>query len=263
MFAVEAHADGRIGVGGDFTVFNGQALRRLARLNADGSVDFGFEPGAGPNDAVLALKIEPDSAVVIGGRFTEVDGLPRNHVARIHGDEKFSLGILHFTAATYPVNENAGTITLVLRRSGNLKGGASVQYATRDGSATAGADYQPASGTLDFGPGEIEKSLTLTIFDDALGEGNETFVLTLTDAAGVELTDRDAATVLIVDDEAAVAFSAVARGPDPAPDTVQITNTGGSTLGDLIVDAVEYVSGAPGWLDATLSGASATNSCGR
>src|SRR5439155_14447145 len=112
VFAVAAHADGRIGVGGEFTSFNGRTLNRLARLNSDGSVDTGFNIGAGANDTLMTLKIQPDSALVIGGRFTTVDGLPRNHIARVHGDEKFSLGILQFSAATYRVAENAGSVTL-------------------------------------------------------------------------------------------------------------------------------------------------------
>src|SRR5205814_9166105 len=98
---------------------NGRSLNRIGRLNPDGSVDVGFNPGAGANNTVLALRMQPDSALVIGGRFTTVDGLPRNHVARVHGDEKFSLGLLQFSATAYRGSENAGSVTLVCRRSGN------------------------------------------------------------------------------------------------------------------------------------------------
>ena len=176
-------------------------------MNSDGSLDSGFNPGTGANDTVLALRIQPDSALVIGGRFTMVDDLPRNHIARVHGDEKFSLGLLQFSATTYLVDENAGSVTITLRRSGSLKGACSVDYATVDGTASATVDYQPASGTLNFAAGELEKSITLSILDDVLGEGNESFSLTLTNAVGVDITDPAAATILIVDNESAVAFS--------------------------------------------------------
>ena len=43
-----------------------------------------------------------------------------------------------------------------------------VNYATADDTATAGADYQSASGTLSFAPGETSKSFTVTILNDAL-----------------------------------------------------------------------------------------------
>jgi uncharacterized delta-60 repeat protein len=208
VFGVAVHVDGRIGLGGDFTSFDGRLVNRIARLYSDGSVDAGFDPGTGANDAVLALQIQPDSAMVIGGKFTMVDDLPRNRIARVHGDEKFSLGLLEFTAPTFLVNENGGLINLVLRRYGNLKSDCSIDYATTDGTATAGADYTTAGGTLNFAAGESEKNIAITILDDTLAEGNESFSLTLSNAIGVELTDRGAATVVIVDDESAVAFGA-------------------------------------------------------
>jgi uncharacterized delta-60 repeat protein len=197
VFAVAVTADGRIGLGGDFTVFNGQPLNGIARLNFDGSVDAGFNPGTGANNTVLALRFQPDSAMVIGGKFTVVDDLPRNHIGRVHGDEKFSLGILQFSAAIYLVGENGASVSVILRRSGNPKGACSVDYATSDGTATAGADYQPASGTLDFAPGEIEKRINISILDDTEAEGNESFNLTLTNPVGVELTDQAATRVVI------------------------------------------------------------------
>jgi uncharacterized delta-60 repeat protein len=207
VFGVAAQADGRIGLGGDFTTFDGRSLNRIARLNSDGTVDAGFNPGTGANDTVLALRIQLDSAVVVGGRFTVVDDLPRNHVARVHGDEKFTLGLLQFSATTYRVDENAGSVTIVLRRSGNLKGACSVDYATSDGTASAAVDYQSASGTLNFAAGEIQRTITLSIQDDAQAEGNESFTLTLTNATGVDVTDQAAATVVIVDDESTVSFT--------------------------------------------------------
>ncbi len=54
-----------------------------------------------------------------------------------------------------------------------------VDYATADGTATAGADYTAASGTLTFAPGETEQTVAVTILDDAHDEGEETFTLTL------------------------------------------------------------------------------------
>src|SRR5262249_54253067 len=130
VFGVAVQADGRIGVGGDFTSFNGRPLNRIARLNSDGSLDNGFNPGTGANDTVFALRIQPDSALVIGGTFTAVDDLSRSHIARVHGDEKFSLGLLQFGASTYLFDEKAGNVSIAVRRSGNLKAACSVDYAT-------------------------------------------------------------------------------------------------------------------------------------
>ena len=50
-----------------------------------------------------------------------------------------------------------------------------VDYATGDGTATAGADYTAANGTLTFAPGETTKPISITIADDTVDEDGETF----------------------------------------------------------------------------------------
>ena len=52
-----------------------------------------------------------------------------------------------------------------------------VDYATSDGTATAGADYTAASGTLSFAPGETAKTVSVAVLDDAHDEGEETLTL--------------------------------------------------------------------------------------
>ncbi|WP_145244409.1 Calx-beta domain-containing protein [Urbifossiella limnaea] len=58
-----------------------------------------------------------------------------------------------------------------------------VNYATADGSATAGSDYAAASGTLTFAPGETSKTVTVSATSDNTFEPDETFTLTLSGAA--------------------------------------------------------------------------------
>ena len=54
-----------------------------------------------------------------------------------------------------------------------------VDYATSDGTATAGSDYTLTSGTLTFGPLETSKTVSVPVLDDAHDEGSETLTLTL------------------------------------------------------------------------------------
>lgn len=53
----------------------------------------------------------------------------------------------------------------------------SVDYATRDGSATAGSDYLAVSGHLNLYPGETQAVIPVEIVGDTVREGNETFYL--------------------------------------------------------------------------------------
>ena len=64
-----------------------------------------------------------------------------------------------------------------------------VDYATSDGSATAGSDYTATSGTLSIPPGSRRAVIEVPVLDDILNEGGETLTLTLSDAAGAIIGD--------------------------------------------------------------------------
>lgn len=74
---------GKMLIAGDFTAYNGSTRVRVARLNADGSLDTSFDPGAGPDKVVNALAIQPDGKVFIAGDFGSVSGVVRVRVARL------------------------------------------------------------------------------------------------------------------------------------------------------------------------------------
>jgi uncharacterized delta-60 repeat protein len=59
---------------------------RIARLNADGSLDTSFDPGTGANLPVQAVALQSHGEVLIGGYFTSVDGTTCNHIARLNAD---------------------------------------------------------------------------------------------------------------------------------------------------------------------------------
>ena len=67
-----------------------------------------------------------------------------------------------------------------------------VDYATADGTAKAGADYTAVSGTLTFSPGERTKTVSVAVLDDAHDEGSETLTLTLSNASGAYIEDGTA-----------------------------------------------------------------------
>ncbi len=91
VYALGVQADGKVVIGGDFTMVNGVPLRHVARLNIDGSVDYTFANALysgiwGANDSVHAVAIQLDGHILIGGLFTNVDGVALNHIARLNTD---------------------------------------------------------------------------------------------------------------------------------------------------------------------------------
>jgi uncharacterized delta-60 repeat protein len=86
-------------------------------------------------------------------------------------------------------------------RTGFLERQVTVDYATRDESATDGADYRSVQGTLTFGPGETARAFTVTVLPDALAEATETVRLALSDPGPhVILGETNTARLRILDD---------------------------------------------------------------
>lgn len=78
---------GDLYVAGDFTFINGYYLPRLARLNSDGTVDFGFIPRSfdGTVFSVYALR-DGSGDVYIGGAFNEYDSEPMGGIVRLNSN---------------------------------------------------------------------------------------------------------------------------------------------------------------------------------
>lgn len=91
VFAVALQPDGKIVIGGDFGDVDGTPSVRVARLNADGTVDPTFNvgagaDGAGDSSAVRVIVVQPDGKIVVGGSFTTFDALPREYLVRLNAD---------------------------------------------------------------------------------------------------------------------------------------------------------------------------------
>ena len=84
------------------------------------------------------------------------------------------------------------TIDFAVTLDAASRGRVTVDYATSDGTAKAGADYTAASGTLTFTAGETAKTVAVTVLDDAIDEGEETFTLTLSNPSGATIADGTA-----------------------------------------------------------------------
>jgi uncharacterized delta-60 repeat protein len=109
IFKILLQPDGKIIVVGFFTTFDGAPRGRIARLEADGSLDVNFIPtGTGFNNTVNHAALQSDGKIVVGGVFTSFNGISRNRVAMINSDGTLDTS---FNPGTGPDN-NVYTVSL-------------------------------------------------------------------------------------------------------------------------------------------------------
>jgi hypothetical protein len=230
--AVSVHyatADGSANAGSDYTATSGtltwndgDATSRtiLVPITNDTLVE-------APESFVVNLDT-PQGGMTLGN--------PASTTITIQSDDVAVAGAVAFDAATASINENAGTASINVTRSGGSDGAVSVHYATADGSATAGSDYTATTGTLTWNDGDAtSRTIVVPITDDALVEAPESFVVNLdTPQGGVALGNPASTTVTIQSDDVAVAgtvsfdvaTSTVNENAGTA--TISVTRSGGS-----------------------------------
>lgn len=82
--ALALDANGKVLIGGRFSAINGQSRENVARLDADGSVDVAFNPGA--DGDVMALVPVAGGRIVAAGHFTTMAGSATGQVVRLDAD---------------------------------------------------------------------------------------------------------------------------------------------------------------------------------
>lgn len=111
-------------------------------------------------------------------------------------------GDAQFSVASAVISETDGNVSVTVERDGGDGRAVTVDYATANGTATAGTDYTATSGTLAFAQGQGAKTFTVPITDDAAIEAVETFTVKLGNpVGGAVLGTKDTQTVSIVSDD--------------------------------------------------------------
>jgi uncharacterized delta-60 repeat protein len=248
--ALALQPDGKVLVGGEFTYYGPTPRQRVARLNADGSLDSSFNPtGGNLNNVVVVLALQPDGKVLVGGNFADylvrlnADGSPDPSFAVDHSRVSASVaslvlqsdgkilvggtfpgsllrlnadGSLDPTFAITGAGLDGKVATMAIQADGQvLVGGAFANYASTTGNRKGLARLN-ANGTLNDTDTPVPGTATYAWSDGSTGP-------TLTVAAnGIYSTT---ATFL---GQTAISNSVVVGVP--APFTVRITPTGPLSL---------------------------------
>ena len=93
------------------------------------------------------------------------------------------------------------TMSFNLTLSAAAGGPVTVSYATANGTAIAGTDYQAASGSVTFNPGQTTATIPVLVIGDRTTEPNETFVVNLTSITGTAFIADAQGVGTIVDDD--------------------------------------------------------------
>ena len=220
----------------NYTTSNGSATAGADYTTTSGTLSF----AAGQTSATFNVPILDDNLVEGSETFNVTLSAPTGGTlgatsAAVVTITDFEPGQLQFSAATGSVNENGGSITITVTRTGGTDGAVSASYTTSNGSATAGSDYTTTAGTVNFANGDaVSKTFNVPITNDALVEGNETFNVNLSaPTGGATLGSPSTEVVTIVDNVAppgSVQFSTAINTVPESAGTVAltITRSGGS-----------------------------------
>jgi hypothetical protein len=192
---------------------------------ASGSISF----AAGETARTLTIQVkgdtrgEPDETFFVNLQYAENAVIAKSQgVGTILSDDppEISINDVSITEG----NTGSKTATFTVSLSAIARGEITLSYATANGTAVAGSDYQPVSGTLTFAPGESSKSITVLVNGDRLAEPNETFFVNLSNPLNATIADGQGVCSLM-DDEPRINISDVTKAEGRKGQTTLFTFT--------------------------------------
>lgn len=128
-------------------------------------------------DNTFAVQLSSAINVDLDNDIAEKHVCISNDIATVYIVPQGGPGVFNLECPSFSLMENQEDVQIKILRSSGYTGDASVKYETKDGTAVANHDFVPASGTLTFSHGEVEKLVTIKIIDDDVYEADETFSL--------------------------------------------------------------------------------------
>ena len=225
VLSIALQSDSRIVLGGEFNRCSGVTRNGITRLNADGTVDPTINFGTGANNFVAAVVMQedtifgyptnvPDEKIIIGGGFTQYNGQPHDHLARIYGGSMGGVGAFEFSSANYSVDETGTNALITIWRTGGTSGTNAdgsgvifVPFYTSAGTAVPGTNYLEVTNNIDFPAGEVIQTVSVPLIHDFVITPDLTVNLALNPSAPANFGDQPVAVLTIINDDSAIAFS--------------------------------------------------------
>jgi hypothetical protein len=185
-----ATSDGTAAAGSDYTATSGTLVFAAGEMANEVHVTVSGDFQDEGNETLTVTLSAPFNADLgtasATGTITNDDAGPKLTVTDAVATEgKTGTTAMTFTVATTPISLSDIT----------------VDYATADGTATAGTDYAATSGTLTIPAGQLTGTITVNVNGDATWEPNETIGLTLSNPAGAKIVVGSATGTIINDDK--------------------------------------------------------------
>ena len=166
-------------------------------------------------------------------KVTIVDG---QGVGTIRNEDTVPVLWISDVSQTEGNNEEGRGFTFTVTLSNPVASSVTVDYATANGSASAGSDYTAIPATLlTFSPGQTSKAVVVQVTDDTTVESDETFVVNLSGAVGATIADGQGVGTIQNDDATVLRINNVSkaegnRGSSAFSFTVTLSNPSASTV---------------------------------
>jgi subtilisin-like proprotein convertase family protein len=186
-----ATANGNATAGSDYTATSGALTFSPGQMSKTVTVNVTGDTVLEPNETFVM-----NLSGAVGATISDGQG-----IGTILNDEGLVLRVSDVSLGEGNSGTTAFIFTVSLTEA--AKTTVTVDYATANGTATAGSDYAAKSGTLTFGPGQASQTVVVSGFGDRLLEPNETFTVNLSNASGATIFD-DQGVGMILNDEGSV-----------------------------------------------------------
>ena len=240
MLTLAQQPDGKLLVGGEFTVLAGETCTNLGRLSANYILDTGFAPA--PNGAVSTLIVQADGKIIVGGQFSALSG----HACA-------NLGRLDNTGALDPGFQGgvSGAVScLALQADGKVL--VAGDFTVLGGQACTNLGRVQSDGTLDttFNPGAVGPNTAVALLatfalrpDGSILVGGSFAMLDETPCPGIGRVDNTGpATEALTFDGSTISWLRGGTAPDVWRTTFEASTNGADWVA---LGAGTYIPG--GW----------------